>query len=339
MGLLGCGGATEAVVGDDTGPAIGPDSAVEGGADAAKDTAAIDDAAKGDAAIDADAFGDVGSVIDAGGDAVVAKCITDASAGTHTFSCAGVGYEVTIPPACTTTGACGLVLDVHGATMNAKMEDANTQMRALGQKYGYVVIQPSAPGAVPTTSWTPGVDDVKVHDVLVEAIAVLGVDPKRVHMTGFSQGGMMTSRFLCRWADLFASVAPAAGTGCTFVGADTPAREVPVLYLHGTADVLVAFSQGTAQRAGAVAAWKMTGPTVVASDAAFVRQRWTSPKGTVFEFVQHDYKASSLALQGHCYPGSTDKGTVPGQLFPFACVPPNAFVWGEEVMAFFRTHE
>lgn len=343
LSAAACGGTT----GDDAADDGAVDAAVvdapsdaASGSDAGRDVAAETDAtAPTDATTDAPGDASTDAAADTGPDAVTAKCITDGTAGTHTFTCAGVRYDVTVPAACTSKGACGLVLDVHGATMTAKMEDANTQMRALGQKYGYVVVQPTAPGSAPTTSWTPGADDVKVHDVLVEAIAVLGVDPKRVHMTGFSQGGMMTSRFLCRWAELFASVAPAAGTGCTFVGADAPSKEVPVLYLHGTADVLVAFSQGTAQRNAAVAAWKMTGPTTVTSDGAHTRQRWTSAKGTVFEFVQHDYKATSLALQGHCYPGSTDKGGEPGQLFSFACVPPNAFVWGEEVMAFFRAHE
>lgn len=333
LGLsIGCGGTTAEEASD---------AAIDSGAtDTAVDTSATDTGATD--ARDGGADGgspDVG--FDAGPDAALdvplTGCITDKSAGTHVFKCAGVTYDVTIPAACTTK-ACGLVLDVHGATMTGRMEDANTQMRALGDKYGYVVIQPTAPGSAPTTSWTPGLDDDKVHAVLVEAIAVLGVDANRVHMTGFSQGGMMTSRFLCRFAELFASMAPAAGTGCSFLGLDAPSREVPVLYLHGTKDVLVAFTEGVKQRDAAVAAWKMSGPTTLSGDANHSCKQWTSAKGTVFEFVQHDYKAPPVTLQGHCYPGSTDKGSEPGQLFSFACTPPSAFVWGEEVMKFFVAH-
>ncbi|MBK7395229.1 MAG: hypothetical protein IPJ34_02725 [Myxococcales bacterium] len=331
---IGCGGTTA-------------DESSDAATDGAPGDAAVDTSVTDTGAADAqDGGGDSGSTDsgspdsgspDVGPDVPLTGCITDKSAGTHVFKCAGVTYDVTIPAACTTK-ACGLVLDVHGATMTGRMEDANTQMRALGDKYGYVVIQPTAPGSAPTTSWTPGIDDDKVHSVLVEAIAVLGVDAKRVHMTGFSQGGMMTSRFLCRFAELFASVAPAAGTGCSFFGLDTPSREVPVLYLHGTKDVLVAFTEGVKQRDAAVAAWKMSGPTTLSSDASHSRKQWTSAKGTVFEFVQHDYKAPPVTLQGHCYPGSTDKGGEPGQLFSFACTPPSAFVWGEEVMKFFVAH-
>jgi len=37
--------------------------------------------------------------------------------------------------------------------------------------------------------------------------------------------------------------------------------------------------------------------------------------------------------------GSNDlDGGAPGQLFGFACQPPNSFVWGDEVMKFFLAH-
>ena len=275
---------------------------------------------------------------DTGGDATSAGCITDTSAGTRVFTCDGFNYDVTIPPACTTT-KCGLVLDVHGATMSGKMEDNNTNMRALGATYGYVIVQPNANPAPPSSSWNPGADDDKVFAFLQLAITTLNVDAKRVHMTGFSQGGMMSSRFLCKHADAFASIAPAAGTGCSFSGSDKPSVEIPVLYMHGTTDALVAFSAGTAQRDALIAAWKMTGETVVASDAKFKHSRWTNAAGTTFEFISHDYQASSFVLKGHCYPGSKDlKGGEPGQLFGFACTDAAAFTWGDVVMKFFVDH-
>jgi hypothetical protein len=81
----------------------------------------------------------------------------------------------------------------------------------------------------------------------------------------------------------------------------------------------------------------MGSPSTVRSDASYTWSRYTSPKGNVFEFIAHDYTAASLG-QGHCYPGSTDPGGAPGQIASFACQPPAAFVWGEEVMKFFKAH-
>lgn len=265
-------------------------------------------------------------------------CIAEIAAGTKVFSCDGLDYDVTVPAACV-AGGCGLVLDVHGMTMSGKMEDNNTNMRALGEKHGYVVVQPNANPDPPSSAWKPDTDDAKVKALLTLAIAAYKIDPDRVHMTGFSQGGMMSSRFLCKYADLFASIAPAAGTGCTFKGTDMPSREVPVLYIHGKTDALVAFSQGTAQRDAAYAAWKLGSETVVSSDAKHKWTRRTSPSGTVFEFIEHTYEASSFVLKGHCYPGSKDlKSTEPGQLFGFACTDTGTLVWGEVVMKFFRDH-
>jgi polyhydroxybutyrate depolymerase len=289
------------------------------------------------------ASADAGGGDDASAEASVdaGACIGDTSSGYHEYTCDGIKYDVTIPPQCTGHGPpCGLVVDVHGFTMDGKMEDDNTNMRALGTQHGYVVVQPNANPAPPASSWMPATDDDKIYAFLVAAIPALGVDAKRVHFTGFSQGGNMTFRFLCKHADLFASVAPAAGEGCTFQSGDTPSREIPVLYMHGTKDALVTFqTNAIPQRDEVVTGWQMGAGKVVGQGAGYVRMRYTSPSGNVFEFLQHDYAAATSVLGGHCYPGSTDMGQEAGQLFPFGCVPPNAFTWGVEVMAFFIAHE
>ena len=112
-----------------------------------------------------------GDVADAtSGDGTASGCITDTSAGSRVFTCDGFKYDVTVPDACA-AGGCGLVLDVHGATMSGKMEDANTDMRALGAKYGYVVVQPNANPAPPSSSWNPAADDPKVFAFFQDALA------------------------------------------------------------------------------------------------------------------------------------------------------------------------
>ncbi len=328
--LVGCGGSTEAAASTD-------DAAVEAAADSGLAVEDTTPTAEDTVSVDSNPT-DTSPAVDAVDAPTPSGCITEIAAGTRTFGCDGLKYDVTVPAACV-AGGCGLVLDVHGATMSGKMEDNNTGLRALGDKYGYVVVNPNANPAPPSAAWKPDIDDAKVFAFLELALKTLAVDRNRVHMTGFSQGGMMTSRFLCRHADVFASVAPAAGTGCTFKGSDTPSREVAVLYLHGETDALVAYGLGTAQRDAAVAAWKLGPETTLASDGSHKWTRRTSPSGTVFEFIQHRYEASSFVLKGHCYPGSKDlKGGEPGQLFGFGCEGTNAFVWGEAVMKFFRDH-
>jgi polyhydroxybutyrate depolymerase len=269
-------------------------------------------------------------------------CIDDVRAGAHRYTCDGLVYDARVPSTCLKE-PCGLIFDVHGFSMSGEMEEANTNLADLGEEHGYVVFQPNAAGTPPIASWMPATDDDKVFAVLKLAMEVWHIDPDRVHFTGFSQGGAMTWRMLCKHADVFASVAPGAEAAC-FHDADVPSREVPILYLHGTADALVSFSGVAApQRDRVVAAWNMDAGETIAGDEAYTRTRHTSAEGTVFELLQHDYQAKEgpcliVVLGGHCFPGSTDPGGATGQACSFACVGDNAFHWGEEVMAFFRTH-
>ncbi len=261
--------------------------------------------------------------------------------------CGNILFDIEVPASCV-HGGCGVIVDVHGLTMSAAMEDANDELRMRGGAAGFVVIQPNANPAPPQASWST-TDDPTIYDFLMQAIAVYQIDPRRVHMTGFSQGGFMTWRFLCNHADLFASVAPgAAATGggiqaCSFTGSELPSRQLPVLYMHGRQDDhYVSFSLAQPQVDAVVAAWSLSSDGVIASDAMYTRTRWSNASGGAIEFIAHDYTSSaevagisSTRLDGHCFPGSTDPGGQPGQLFPFGCDQQAAFTWGSEVVAFF----
>ena len=282
---------------------------------------------------------------------VTDPCLPDPHAGHVVYPCNGIAFDVEVPAACL-AGGCGVIVDVHGLTMSAAMEDANTELRMRGADAGFVVIQPNANPAPPRASWSTS-DDATIFDFLTRAMAVYHVDPHRVHVTGFSQGGFMTWRMLCDHADTFASVAPGAAASncvgtpaCSFTGGELPSRQLPVLYMHGRQDQnYIPFSCAQPQVDAIVAAWGLQSDGVVASSATYTRTRWSNASGGLLEFIAHDY--SSIAqvpfvdasrLEGHCYPGSTDPGGQPGQLFSFKCEQPADFTWGSEVVAFFIAH-
>ncbi|HEX7704613.1 MAG TPA: hypothetical protein VF403_27925 [Kofleriaceae bacterium] len=295
--------------------------------------------------------------IDTHGDAPVGTtCIPDPMAGHRTYDCEGISFDVEVPQACVDGGHCGLILDVHGLTMSAAMEEANDKLRT--HALDYVIVQPNANPAPPQASWGAA-DEPKVFNFLMQAITAYSVDTRRVHMTGFSQGGFMTWRFLCAHADVFASVAPAAAASncpvlgnpagppaCSFTGTELPSRKISILYMHGSADHnYIPFSCAQPQVDAIVGAWGLTPNGIVASSPTFTRTRWSDGSGTVLEFLAHDYSSTAQVpfvslsqLQGHCFPGSTDPGTQPGQLFSFKCEQPASFVWGSEVVDFFRAH-
>ena len=271
-------------------------------------------------------------------------CVTSVEAGDHSFACNGLTHDVSVPQQCL-QGPCGLILDIHGLTMDGLMEDRNTNLRALGSQHGYVVVQPNANPAPPASSWVTDVDDAKILAFLDDVQAAWHIDPGRVHVTGFSQGGLMTWRFVCKNADRFASAAPGAACNhqdeeaCPFAGPATPSRRIPLLYMHGRFDVFFDFPEAEAQRDLVVATWGLHETATLSSDAHHAWTRYADAAGTVFEFVWHDYLAApSTVLQGHCYPGSTDPGDAPGQIFSYRCEDAAAFTWGEIVMQFFLDH-
>ncbi len=284
-------------------------------------------------------------------------CVTDVTAGHHKFSCNSISYDVEIPSSCA-AGGCGVVFDVHGLTMNADMMDKSTGLRALGDSMGYVIVQPTAPSSLIGPSWTPSTDDPKVWSFLQDTLVALVIDPKKIHFTGFSQGGAMTWRMICAHADVLASAAPIAGADattqqppsppyildCPFDSTNSPSQQIPILQMHGTADGLVPFAKATQQRDAVISAWGLGSPTTVSSDAQHAWTRYTNASGTVFEFIQHDYEVDPplvpVPLHGHCIPGGNDlqANATFGQTMYFSCAPPDAFVWGQVVMQFFQAH-
>ena len=278
---------------------------------------------------------------------VEAGCVTDLTAGHRVVSCQGITHNLTVPASCLTQ-TCGLIVDVHGGTMSADMEDKNTQLAEIAPAKGFIVVQPNANNGL----WDATTDDPLVYAFIENVRDAFHVDAHHIHMTGISQGGYMSWRFACAHTDLFGSVAPAAAagpanisieTGCTFTGTDAPTGELDILYMHGTQDGLVNFPNAITLRDAVIAFYKMDAGTLVTSDGTFTRTRYKTASGRVFEFIQHNYITASMfagvAIKGHCFPGSPDQSvTLPNQLMSFGCDPPDSFTWGQEVLAFFLAH-
>jgi polyhydroxybutyrate depolymerase len=285
-------------------------------------------------------------------------CITAVTAGTHTFSCQGYPVDVGIPASCPAKG-CGLILELHGDEGTGPWMDAHTRLLTLGPAAGYVVLAPTAKPigvvggvAYPGSSWAQ-TDDAAVIQITQSFISVFHLDPSRIHVSGFSRGGMMTWRLLCDNANLFASAA-AGGAGphrqalntnpeveC-FEPGHVPSRHVDVLQLAGLQDMTVAYSTQLAIRNSAITQYggNPATRTVVASNASFSHYRWAISGGATIEAFEHNYvlpAASAFAAGvGHCIPGSTVAASAN---YPVACQALTGFVWGPEMITFFNAHQ
>lgn len=139
-----------------------------------------------------------------------------------------------------------VVLDYHGLMEGAEVHSAMSQWSALAEAEGVVAVFPHGTGD--PVRWDVSLDaeendDLAYTDAMLAEIGeALCIDESRVYATGLSNGAMMTSVLLCARADVIAAAAPVAGLS-DLEGCD-PARPVPLVTYHGTADPILLFNGG-----------------------------------------------------------------------------------------------
>ena len=143
------------------------------------------------------------------------------------------------------------MVDLHGYMEPAGAHKANSTLGVFGDRHGFVTITPEGSGSVP--HWDTHLDSadmVFIGDLLDEANRTLCIDERRVYVSGYSNGAFMASAIACVYADRVAAVAPVAGIravpGCA------PARAVPVVAFHGTADEWLSFAGGVGPKVDAL---------------------------------------------------------------------------------------
>lgn len=106
---------------------------------------------------------------------------------------------------------------------------------------------------------TPG-DDVAFLLALTQRLVAEGIaDPNRIYLMGISNGGFMVERMACEHAELFAAYAVIMATSpANYREECHPARPVPIMFIHGTADPVIAWD----------GFWTPVGATLSAPDSA-----------------------------------------------------------------------
>ncbi|MCV7444597.1 esterase [Mycobacterium paraense] len=163
-------------------------------------------------------------------------------------------YTLHVPPG----DPVGLVLSLHGGGGTGTGQRGLTDFDTVADANHLLVAYPDGYDK----SWADGrgaspadrhhVDDVGFLVALAGKLrSDYNIAPGHVFATGMSNGGFMTNRLACDRADVFAAIAPVAGTLGTGVACH-PSRPVSVLAAHGTADPLVPFNGGDVRGRGGV---------------------------------------------------------------------------------------
>ena len=145
-------------------------------------------------------------------------------------------------------GPAPLVVALHGAHQTAAHMAGYSRLTELADQEGFVL----AYGMGLSGTWNAGTcckpraNDVAYLDsLLAHATDPLRsrvvIDPDRVFLTGYSNGGMMALRYACSRADRVAAVAVVAAT---LVAPCEPGSRVAVLDVHGEVDTVVPVKGG-----------------------------------------------------------------------------------------------
>lgn len=154
-----------------------------------------------------------------------------------------------------------LVVDFHGYAEGAAFHRQISGMEALGEREHFITVSPQGQGS--PVHWDTRLDSIDlrfVGQVLDTVEHTLCIDPRRVFVTGYSNGAFLSSTIACEYADQVAAIAPVAGLrdipGCQ------PTRPVPIIAFHGTDDQFVQYLGGMGPMAAKMQAPDGSGKTL-----------------------------------------------------------------------------
>jgi polyhydroxybutyrate depolymerase len=154
------------------------------------------------------------------------------------------------------TKPAALVIVLHGNTQTGADMVERTSWPQVAKREGFGVVFPDGLNRAwadlrssdQRAGRTPpdGTDDAAFIVRLAEEFVADGVaDPKRIYVTGLSNGAAMTMAMICVRADLFAAAASVImNLTDESAAACHPSRPVPFLMMNGTADPLIPYQGG-----------------------------------------------------------------------------------------------
>ena len=141
-----------------------------------------------------------------------------------------------------------LVILLHGYDFTGDESESYVRRRPLAEARGFLYCYPEGTIDIDGNQfwnatdaccdfYNAGPDDAGYLRTVIEEIGRrFIVDPKRIHLIGYSNGGFMAYHMACQSADLIAGIA--SFEGMTFLDPSrcAPSEPVNILNIHGTAD-------------------------------------------------------------------------------------------------------
>jgi polyhydroxybutyrate depolymerase len=262
-------------------------------------------------------------------------------------------YHLYRPASLAPAASAPLVVMLHGGYGSGTQAERAYGWDREADAHGFIVAYPDGIGR----SWNAGmccgsartrnIDDVGFVTAMVRAVeADYHADPRRIYVTGMSNGAMMTYRIACEAPFAIAAIGPVAGT--LDMPACVGAQRLPVMEIHGLQDRHVPFSGGVGINhpqpqpfpsvPSTLAVWQRAdgcaGTPARETRGVVTTTLWPCRNGTRVELV-------TIANAGHEWPGSVKgaRGAILGRLLHIAPADPvsDAFDATDLLWDFFRS--
>jgi polyhydroxybutyrate depolymerase len=171
-------------------------------------------------------------------------------------------YTMYVPASYDPSQPTPLVVMFHGYGASGDIEEAYFNLEITSDAHGFLyafsdgTIDQPPDGAPGNRFWNAtnaccdlydsGVNDVQYFDAMVDDIrSKYNVDPKRIFVTGHSNGGFMSHRLACDRASTVAAILSLAGAQWDDLGRCEPSGPVSVAEVHGNADQTILYDGGS----------------------------------------------------------------------------------------------
>jgi polyhydroxybutyrate depolymerase len=160
-------------------------------------------------------------------------------------------YLLYVPKSLHSTESVPLVITIHGYAEWPAHQAQISHWNELADQYGFIVAYPAGTG-LPFRWRTSGdvndqgsMEDVLFLSKLVDQLENdYNIDPKRIYVNGFSNGGGMTYLAACKFQERIAAVGMISGAYLTEKESCLTIRPVPTILFHGKLDQIVPYIGG-----------------------------------------------------------------------------------------------
>lgn len=178
--------------------------------------------------------------------------ISDATSIKITSSGEKRSYRLYVPSSYNPEVPSPLVICIHGLAQWPANQAQVSRWNSLADKHGFIVVYPRGTGF--PLRWRtrflndeidgPDKEVVFFTELLDKLQDEYNIDPNRVYANGLSNGGGMTFLLSCQLSERIAAVGMVAGAYSYPWESCQPARPVPAVIFHGTADPIVPYTGG-----------------------------------------------------------------------------------------------